>query len=96
MNVIRNQPFHVAADHDGIETDSYDLLLDGAVAASQPVASLQAGVITFSNVIVTTVGAHTTAIRAVGTGGTAVSATLPFDVVAAAPNSLTNIRLIIA
>lgn len=95
MTVIRNQPFHVAADHDGIETDTYELLIDGAVVSSHQVSALQAGVITFSNVLITVLGPHTAAIRANGPGGTATSASLPFDVVAAAPGAPTNIRLIL-
>ena len=92
--VVRNQPFPVSADHNGVETATYDLLIDGALFASLPVSALQAGTISFSNVVVTTVGNHIAAVRANnGIGASAVSADLPFGVVVGTPTAPTNLRI---
>jgi hypothetical protein len=93
MTVARNQPFHVQADHDGVDTETYELKIDGAVVATEPVANLQTGVITFDNVMVTQVGNHTAAVNAVGPAGSAESDPLPFDVVPGKPGKPTNVRL---
>ena len=93
MDVVRNQPFHVLADHDGAETDTYDLKIDGNVVASQPVSALQAGTVMFSNVIVTTVGSHMASVVAVGLSGSAESDPLPFAVVPGVPGKPTNVRI---
>lgn len=41
------QPFTFMADHDGIETDRYDLFVNGLPHASLPVSALQQGTIAF-------------------------------------------------
>lgn len=93
MDIVRNQPFHVSADHNGEDTTSYDLKFNGVVFASQPVAALQSGVITFSNVIVTQVGSYVATLVAVGPAGSMESDPLPFVVVPAVPGKPTNLRL---
>jgi hypothetical protein len=93
MDIIRNQPFHVSADHTGEDTVSYDLSINGTVVASQPVAALQGGVLTFSNVIVTQVGSYVVTVTAVGPAGSMESDPLPFAVVPAVPGKPTNLRL---
>ncbi len=67
------EPFRVLADHDGLQTTSYDLLLDGIPVASAPVSALTAGVVTFAVASGLPAGTHTAAVRAVGDGGTAMS-----------------------
>jgi hypothetical protein len=67
------EPFRVLADHDGLQTTSYDLILDGSAVASAPVSALTAGVVTFAVSSGLPAGTHTAAVRAVGTGGTAMS-----------------------
>lgn len=90
---VRNQPFHVLADHNGVDTDTYALKIDGTVVATEPVGSLQAGTITFSNVIVTQVGSHTASVEASGPAGSAESDPFPFAVVPGLPGKPTNVRI---
>ena len=45
--VLRNEPFSVAANHNGVDTDTYKLTFNGNVIQTQPVSALVNGVITF-------------------------------------------------
>jgi hypothetical protein len=94
-DVVRNQPFHVSADHTGDDATRYDLKIDGNVEASLPVDALQNGVVTFSNVVVTQAGNHSVSVTAVGASGSAESDPLPFVAVAGVPGKPTNVRLTI-
>lgn len=97
--IVRNQPFHALADHDGIETSTYEFLVDGVVVASQPVATLQGGTVTFSNILSTTLGPHAYAVRAVGPNGAASSVSVSIDTVPGVPvgpTAPTNFRVIVA
>lgn len=90
MNIKRNKPYHVAADHDGIDTDSYDLRIDGTSRATQPVSALANGSIVFTDLAEANIGLHTWAIVAIGPGGEAVMDAFPFDCVAVIPGKPTN------
>lgn len=58
-----NETVTVEADHDSVNTDNYDLLLNGQVAQSLPVSAWANGVIRFSFTMPTR-GSYTITVRA--------------------------------
>ena len=62
--VEAGKTFGVAASHDGLNTDNYDAIVDGAVVATLPFSALANGDITFSGLTAPARGAHTVVIRA--------------------------------
>jgi len=54
----------VQADHDGVFTDFYDLLIDSNLVVTLPVANLANNVITFPNITLPARGSHTLVVRA--------------------------------
>jgi hypothetical protein len=74
-SIQTNKPFQAQADHDGIDTDSYRLYVNGQLIATLPVANLTGGVISFS-LSGLAKGTYTLFIEAVGEGGVTASDTL--------------------
>jgi hypothetical protein len=86
------EPFRVLADHDGIQTTSYDLILDGIPVLSAPVSSLAGGVIAFAVSSGLPSGMHTAAAISTNTVTFAViDPTQPPLLIPAAP---TDVRII--
>jgi hypothetical protein len=91
-HVQANKPIQAGADHDGTDTDSYRLYVNGQVAQTLPVSSLQAGVIAFNLTLPR--GTFVIYIEAVGEGGAAGSPSLTVVSVPGKPKPPTNTRVI--
>lgn len=84
-------PITVQVQHDQVNTDSYNLLIDGALSSSKPVDP--AGVnFTFPSGFVP--GTYTLVVEAVGPGGTTASDPVTLVVVPAAPSQPTIVIVV--
>lgn len=93
-SVKQNASFKVAADHDGLDTDSYRIYVNGAVFNTLPETALVAGVITFSFPAGLVKGTYVIYIEAIGPGGVTASDTLTLTVTPGPPKKPLNIRVI--
>lgn len=93
-SVKQNTAFKVAADHDGLDTDSYKIYVNGAVFNTLPVTALVSGVITFDFPAGLVKGTYTIYIEAIGPGGVTASDTLTLTVTPGNPHKPLNIRVI--
>lgn len=99
-NLTAGEPFHVQANHTGVDTVSYTLFMDGTALETKPVSALTAGVIDFFRPAGTTAGTHTASVRANGPQVpplTTASTPLTFTVnppTVPAPPAFTNIKII--
>ena len=94
--VAAGQPFSVAADHDGIETTSYKLYVNGVAVDTKDVTQLQSGVITFARPAAQA-GTYVFYIEAIGPGGAQASSTLTVTVqppTPGKPGAPRNLRVI--
>jgi hypothetical protein len=96
--VYVSQRFDVLANHDGVNTTSYELTISGPVAyyATLPVSALSGGVITFAVSGLSVTGNYTVIVTAIGDGGTANSDPFAFGVVSVpvAPSKPGSIRIV--
>lgn len=93
-SVKQNTPFQAAADHDGLDTDSYRIYVNGAVFNTLPVTALTNGTITFDFPAGLTKGTYVLYVEAVGPGGVTGSDTLTLTVTPGQPKKPLNIRII--
>lgn len=93
-SIKQNTPFQVAADHDGLDTDSYRIYLNGTVWQTKLVTALVSGVITFDFPVGLAKGIDVIYIEAIGPGGVTGSDTLTLTVTPGQPKKPLNIRLI--
>lgn len=84
-------PITIQVQHDQINTDSYDLIIDGAIAASKPVDP--AGV-NFQYPSGFAPGTYTVSVNAIGPGGTTASDPVTLVVVPAAPSQPTIVIVV--
>jgi hypothetical protein len=92
-SIQTNKPFQAQADHDGIDTDSYRLYVNGQLIATLPVANLTGGVISFS-LSGLAKGTYTLFIEAAGEGGVTASDTLTVVATPGKPKKPLGIRIV--
>ena len=88
-----NTPFQVQADHSGVETTDYHLLIDNVERQVKPVSSLVNGVITLDAPGLPA-GTHTIVVTAVGPGGAGTSAPLSTTINPTTPPPPTGLRIL--
>lgn len=93
--VIANQPFRIAADHDGVDTDGYRLYVDGAQVGSDIPVSARVNGTLVVDVPGLARGSHTLALGAFNEGGEGRSQPFTFEAVRRAPTAPTGLRLAI-
>lgn len=92
--IKQNTLFRVAADHDGVDTDSFRLYQNGVVVTTKPVTALAANAIVFDYLTGLPKGTYVFFIEAVGPGGVTGSDTLTLTVTPGAPKKPANIRIV--
>jgi hypothetical protein len=93
-SVKANQPFALAWDHDGIDTDSYAVLANTQQVASVPVSALANGTAQYSFTSGLAKGSYTFTVKAMGPGGEGLSSPLSLSVTAGNPSNPRNPRII--
>lgn len=91
-SIRRDTPFDVAADHDGVDTDAYEIRVNTALMGTLPVTALTNGTVMFPFNQGLPRGTYTITVTAVGPGGTGVSDPLSLSVTAGNPSNPRNIR----
>ena len=94
-SIKKDQPFHVEANHDGIDTDSYTLFLNTAASSTVPVTVLSNGIVAFprfNNGLPK--GTYQIVVRATGQGGSTDSPNLALTVTAGNPSAPGQPRII--
>lgn len=92
--VKQGDPFSVAFDHDGIDTDQYELRVNTQLTQTIPVTALVNGTAAFPFPVGLPKGSYTFTVTAVGPGGTGVSGSLALSVTAGNPAAPGQIRII--
>lgn len=95
--LVQGTTFGVMADHDGINTTGYRLIVDGAQSgADMPMSALAGGVVTVANLTVPARGTHTIQIAAFNPDWSIASDPLSFASKMKAPGKPSNSRLFTA
>jgi hypothetical protein len=87
--------FTVQADHNGVDTDTYTLTMNGTVVQTLPVTSLAVGVITFPFPQGLPKGQYAFVVTAVGVGGSGISDPLAQSITPGPPSKPTRVRVVI-
>ena len=84
--IQQNKPFTVAADHDGVDTTTYNLYQNGVKVQIKDVSALVAGTIAFDRYVAGLAkGTYVFYVEAVGPGGVTASDTLTLTVTPGPP-----------
>lgn len=86
-SIKKDTPFKVSSTHDGIDTDSYAVLLNSALSAMQPLSALRNGVILFDYPNGLPKGSYMVVVKAIGPGGETASPALALSVTGANPSA---------
>lgn len=89
------QPFNVMADHDGVDTDTYTLTVNGVVTQTLTIGALVNGVITFPFLQGLPKGSYTVIVTAIGPGGTGIGDALGQIIAPGPPSKPTKTRITI-
>jgi hypothetical protein len=95
-SVAHGTSFSVVADHDGVNTTSYRLYVNGVLTETKSVTERQGNVISFARTASQT-GTYVFYVEAVGEGGAVASTTLSVTVSAptpARPSAPSNLRMV--
>lgn len=93
--IKQNTPFHLAFNHDGIDTDGYTIYLNTAVSATKSITDLVNGTVTHFYSTGLTKGSYTFIVRAFGEGGSSAdSLPLTASVTAGNPSAPGQVRII--
>jgi hypothetical protein len=95
--LVAGTPYGVMADHDGVNTTGYRVLVDGAqVGADLPFSALAGGVVTSATLTVPARGSHTIQLAAFNPDWSIASDPLSFAAKMKAPGKPINPRLFTA
>jgi hypothetical protein len=94
-------PYSVAADHDGVNTEGFNLYLDTVKVGTVPVSALLTGVVTFKGLLGPAKGAHSLVMGAYntdidGTVNEAQSTALAFSSKKVPPGKPSNVRILVS
>lgn len=90
----QGQPFDLAWDHNGLDTDGYQVFINTALSATVGVAALVNGTAKQAYPSGLTKGTYTFVVKAYGPGGEGVSAPLTASVTAGNPSAPGQVRII--
>lgn len=93
-SIKANQPFTVMVDHDGIDTTSYTLYVNGVLNVTLPATALVNGSVSFPFAQGMPKGSYTFVARAIGPGGETNSDSLALSVTPGPPNKPNNPRIV--
>lgn len=94
-SLVVGQAFQVQADHDGVNTDGYRVIIDGVqVGADMPLSALVAGVVTSLQIAAPARGTHTVGLQAFNVDGSALSNLVALTTKKAPPGKPNNPRIL--
>lgn len=92
--VVANTSFQAATDHDGVETTSYRLYVNGAITVEVPASSRVGTTVTFNVAGGLPKGDYVLYAEAVGPGGRTAGSSLNLTVLPGPPAAPTNLRIL--
>ena len=93
-SIRKDTPFSVEANHDGIDTSSYNILLNTALQGAQPFSALVNGIVSFNFPTGLPKGSYMVIVKALGPGGETSSPSLALSVTAGNPSAPGQPRII--
>lgn len=92
--VVANTPFQAAADHDGVETTSYRLYVNGAIKVEVPASARVGTIVTFNVAGGLPKGDYVLYAEAVGPGGRTAGNSMNLTVTPGPPAPPTGLRIV--